>query len=108
MKQYEVQAPIQLSNKKIAEFGAIVSEKQLHDNAEELVNRGFIKEVLIDEKVSEIEVKETETYIDLDTTETETETETEKVEEVEETENNVSELAEKIVSNKRGQNKNQK
>ena len=58
MKQYEVQAPIQLSNKKIAEFGAIVSEKQLHDNAEELVKRGFIKEIVIDEKVSDIEVIE--------------------------------------------------
>lgn len=97
MKQYEVQAPIQLSNKKIAEFGAIVSEKQLHDNAEELVKRGFIKEIVIDEKVSEIEVKETEKIIDLDTTETETETE-----------NKVSKLADKIVSKKRGQNKNQK
>lgn len=58
MKQYEVIAPIQLSNKKIAEFGAIVSEKQLHDNAEELVKRGFIKEIVIDEKVSDIEVIE--------------------------------------------------
>lgn len=101
-RQFEVIAPIQLSNKKIAEFGVIVSESQLHDNADELLKRGFIKEVLIDEKVSEIEVKENETDIDLDTTETE------EVEEVDETENNVSELAEKIVSNKRGRNNNQK
>jgi hypothetical protein len=60
MRTFEVKAPIQLSNKKVAEFGAIVSEKQLHDNADELVKRGFIKEVVIDEKVLEIEVEETE------------------------------------------------
>jgi DNA-binding protein len=52
MRTFEVLAPIQLSNKRIAKFGEKVSEKQLHDNADELLKRKFIKEV----EVEEIEV----------------------------------------------------
>lgn len=43
MRQFKVKAPIQLSHKRVAVFGAIVSEKQLHDNADELLRRGFIE-----------------------------------------------------------------
>lgn len=56
MRQFKVKAPIQLSNKRIAEFGVIVSEKQLHDNADELLKRGFIEVFEVDKKAETIEV----------------------------------------------------
>lgn len=56
MRQFRVLAPIQLSNKRIAEFGAIVGEKQLHDNADELLKRGFVEVFEVDKKAVSIEV----------------------------------------------------
>lgn len=56
MRQFKVKAPIQLSNKRIAEFGVIVSEKQLHDNADELLKRGFIEVFEVDKDAESIDV----------------------------------------------------
>lgn len=56
MRQFKVKAPIQLSNKRVAEFGVIVSEKQLHDNADELLQRGFIEVFEVDKNADSIDV----------------------------------------------------